>query len=319
MIINNPIWGNQDLFVKNYFFEKSVGYNGAFIGSSLTGRQIESEVINNICSENGLKVYNLGAPRTIPPESFLYCLNLIENDDQLKTIFMELVPFDNKIQNAEDLSSKDYYFFNVRTLYFYLRHTYYQSKKKFNLNFAYNNIKNSIQYFLYYIGNVNLVAYHSLYNSESRFNKLAIKFQEEYTEAGSNRKLKEKQKIIDIEYLNQSMVGYRKALKRVNKKPDKSQLIYLDYINKITTKSSEKGIEVIWILPPCLKFEDFNFILPIYNLLNNKNKINMADPDEYPELYQKDYHYNTGHLNKKGSELYSISIAHQFNKIQMNN
>ncbi len=40
--------------------------------------------------------------------------------------------------------------------------------------------------------------------------------------------------------------------------------------------------------------------------------LSFDDPDRYPELYQRNLHFDAGHLNEEGAQLYSVTLADAF-------
>jgi len=87
---------------------------------------------------------------------------------------------------------------------------------------------------------------------------------------------------------------------------------HLNELKEIIRKSEEKGISVIFIIPPRLK--DYSEIHILKKYLPQGTIIDISNAKKYPELYMTDYTFDIGHLNDKGAEFFTKYITEEFTK-----
>lgn len=92
-----------------------------------------------------------------------------------------------------------------------------------------------------------------------------------------------------------------------SEKPNKAMV---DLCMDAYKKCAKKGIQVFFILPPRAR-TSYSLLLPVFNAMPERSKIELADPRKYPKYYQPDYGYNFHHLNYKGAKLQSADMAKQ--------
>lgn len=307
-IVNDFFWGNETLYVKTKIIEQQKKYNTVFIGSSLTWSQYIPEIIDSICSKNKIHSYNLGAGETRPPETFYYCKSLIEKDDSIKYIFVELTPFSFNVRKDKNAVSKNYYYFNMETQLLFYIYNHYKSKTLID---EVKNLLFSFKYSLYYAANIGYLEIISNYNSKIRFDELKKKIELENTKKGFNTKSTNNNILETGQTFKKSKNGYKKAIIDNQKSLDKSQMQFLKYANEITKMAQIRGKHVYWVLSPCLSPEVYSFILPIYKQLNQSNKIDLANPKVFKDLYDPKYHRDLIHYNFDGAQQFSTLFANE--------
>ena len=70
--------------------------------------------------------------------------------------------------------------------------------------------------------------------------------------------------------------------------------------------SELNNINLVFVLPPR---KTSHYISNLYASIPEKNKIQLADALEFPQLYIVNHSFDVGHLNTKGSEIYSKLLA----------
>ena len=100
-----------------------------------------------------------------------------------------------------------------------------------------------------------------------------------------------------------------------NYNPNKVVQPMLDGYNKMIKKFNEKGIKLIIIMPPKTR-ESYKYLLPVYDKLPASNKINLANPKEFPSSYDPKYCYNFHHLNLAGANIFSENLAYELLKLE---
>lgn len=90
---------------------------------------------------------------------------------------------------------------------------------------------------------------------------------------------------------------------------------YLQLVNKMIDEGKKHSVQVIFILPPKLEEIHYRNVLPVFNQLPAANKIELANPTEYPDFYSLNYAYDLGHLDKFGSQEFVAKLSEQFQKV----
>lgn len=85
---------------------------------------------------------------------------------------------------------------------------------------------------------------------------------------------------------------------------------YMDLIEK----ANKKGIQLIALIPPRSRLP-YSVLLPVYEALPEKNRMNFGNPNEYPAFYDYDNTFNFYHMNPKGAAIYTEEVSKAFNKI----
>ena len=89
-------------------------------------------------------------------------------------------------------------------------------------------------------------------------------------------------------------------------------LSYLKVVNELIQRSNEKGIRLIFLLPP---FKPTKNLVSLYDNIDGNNKIEVANPRVHSDIYQKSNFFDEGHLNSKGAGLLTRKISRRFNTL----
>jgi len=79
--------------------------------------------------------------------------------------------------------------------------------------------------------------------------------------------------------------------------------------------AEDKGYHLVFILYPKLPPSKYLELIPIFELIDTRSKIDLGNPQLYPELYQIDYSFDAGHMNEAGSIIFTIKLANGFNRV----
>ncbi len=311
VLVDNYYWGNEKGSVKlKYLKENGRSFNTVFIGSSTTARNINPEVFDEYTETNlNIRSFNLGTQGTAPPESYVLLENLLNDEDiKLKYVILELSTIDH-LRN-ENLES-------VRKKYFYTVNAYsFSINALLNSNHPREDVRSSMK-------NHTVVFMKNMFN----FGLLMQYYSHEQDE--NSMSAWEKRGVIgekmdgfvtSIQRPQRDTMSYRRfnfLTFRAFKNPDlyKYNKIHLDKIQNLINLAKEKGVHLIMLLQP--KFGDwfYNETIPVYYHIDKRHKIQMADPNEYPEFYYAKYSRDKNHLNADGSKIFSRKLAEKFNTV----
>ena len=98
----------------------------------------------------------------------------------------------------------------------------------------------------------------------------------------------------------------------------KANKVYVQYLNGLIEKSKERGIHLIYFLPPMIGPSSYDHMIPVFNQIDEKHKIDLAHPVESSEFYKLDIYFDRGHFNDKGAKLFTEKLALKFNQLFTN-
>ncbi len=319
-------WGDPIFTAKIRFYEpKKEQFNAIFLGESMTYRQISPNIIDSILQyhDYDFHSFNIGADAHNMLQQMREADYLLEKNPDIKYVFLNLS------------MTADLFWSNMHTAYIMhwmnfnslkngikvsLESTYLGNTKK-RINAVRNYLTTYLEKMLLFgvmpdaiynlsVDNSHYLGYDSLgfypysdtasrlltINRESE--ELLLKMRKQYLENDSLR--------AEIKRITE--MSYRGDLGKVEM-PFFSQLLN-DYIKQKSTQ----GVNVIYILPP--KMDKYYFmLLPVFLTLPESNRINLADPQYYPEFYALENTFNFRHLNVEGAQLYSRILAEEIRKL----
>lgn len=84
---------------------------------------------------------------------------------------------------------------------------------------------------------------------------------------------------------------------------------YTRRLHSLIEAADARGVHLVFLLPPLLTDRDVYFAYPAFLSLPEHNRLDLSDPDRYPELYNYDMLYDLEHLNSKGAAIYSQQLG----------
>ncbi|WP_267405619.1 MULTISPECIES: hypothetical protein [unclassified Chryseobacterium] len=270
------------------YLKKHPEYNLYFIGSSKVNDQIDSKLIDE--KIKGIKSYNLGANAGFNLENFQTLEYVLQNPSfKPKYIVLELQDKIN-ITRQNLKTERSFGAFNYENTLFAMKfqkeeHDYKQvalSAASFVLNvFHFNKCHDERT-----INN----AYDISVDQKQGFSALEYSVVPRMKEA----KLKE-------------VIKTRLEKYHADNEKHVPNKILVEKINELAEKCKRKNIQLIMFIPGPAE-PDAKKLLVYQNVLKVP-VISLVNPDEYPEFYQYENRWDTGHLNEKGSRILSAKMA----------
>lgn len=90
---------------------------------------------------------------------------------------------------------------------------------------------------------------------------------------------------------------------------------HLSHLETLILKSKERGIHLIYILPPRLTLDDYKEVYPVFNYIPDRHKIGPPKYEALKEIYMTEYSFDIGHLNEAGALKYTNYLAKRINEI----
>lgn len=309
-------WGNEGVATKMEYLEgKRASYNVFFMGSSRVYRQVMPNIFDTE-TEGKTHSFNLGYRAIFNPESYYLLEHFIRKKAAKRTsILIELQSF--KSIDNRDLHTFRYNYF-IDYSYFSLVKNYYKNQKKTEDTIVnkliIHNRKN-------YLGNIiktghvreMLLSLIGWGERDARaLGKLNDGFQpldEAATYEKAVRKMQKKylkKYARDTSRFDVETRHYEKALTQ-----DKSEhAVHLDKINQLISAANRQNYHLIFVLLPTQ-----SDLLPLLFQIDEPHRINMAQPSDYPALYDNQFRFDPNHFNQKGATLFSKALAHEFEKL----
>ncbi len=324
-------WGDSTFYTKSkYFLDHPEKFNGVYVGGSLEYRHIDPYVIDSIANKRGvdLRSFNLGNDGYNLPLQVWVTENLLKkNEGNLKYIFLSLSS--DPLFYKGILHTKEWnYWQNPKSVLFSIRVLYQMDlPSKIQRQFSRFYINSLAENMLKFGMMDDLIQFHAKpvladslylghrkngyfpYDDEERYLSLRNDLPEEIVSKMQNNELSK----IDYQqnYLKRDSLELLWSNSFATYVPGKKPVpLYLDTYMDLHKKCAEKGIKLIFVMPPKGR-TDYQLLQAIYDQLPSDSRINLADPRVYPEFFTLENGYNYHHMNAKGSEIYSKKLGMQ--------
>jgi hypothetical protein len=302
---DNDYWGNKEYLGKIHFLSRG-NYNTVFFGSSRILTGMNPMVFDSIAATSHSQAansFNMATAGTWANENF-YLYEKFINDDSLSAgVDVVLMECQNimAIQPDKITTSKALYYQSVD----HLRFLYHYAVDEVNLSIG--KVPSAL-YTLFSHG----MAYGISKVSFSRFN-----IHNRPTEPSAMDLLDSRgflplkvSRMKNVSLVTRRLNQYRKSMTFLEKPLGKVNQTYLSKMTDMIEKSKEKGVRLIFVLPPVLVTPG---LAEVFNRLPAENKIEACKPQRLPALYDQGYWAEETHLTETGSVLLTSYFAHQYN------
>ena len=317
------LWG-IDGERENFYAHHAENYNTLFVGSSLTYRQIDPQLFDSLNRINSISTasFNYGIDGSTPVEIFsIYKHILAKKPKTLKNVLVELDFINNfDIDQMHSLRRKSFFGFAQYKyeLPIVLQSSFGFAEKCGFLSFDFVHFIESE----FKIGMLKDAYLFGLNKREltdtSRvkdYNPLI--FKEEEQEVKFLNKKYVNPHIKFIQEKKPALLQNTKAAKEMfTNKAFRDELkvnvVYKGLVHEMIALAKEKGINLIFVLPPRLSPTHYKDLLPVYFSIPKAQRIELADANEYPDFYKLEYSYDLWHVTEPGSKIYSAALQKKF-------
>lgn len=314
-------WGNPWYSSKIQYLEqinKEKLPNVFFFGSSRIYRNINPYFFDIEFEKNSVEKissFNLGAPATFCPQSYYLYEQFLDSElsSNADIVFLELLEI-SSIGTALMHQERTTYWQNYRDLLFVLK-SVFRSKERGILGKVRITVKYSISYFenIFNIGQFksplldkNFYDPRYVGKEKNGFFPLDADLRSTTDSTVKENLLERKNSLKEEEPELKN-----RALKSIEFfKSDKKSLnkVHFERIEKLIKKAKKNNIQLIFIITPNIVSPS---IVKLFNAIPAGNKIQLADANDFPEFYQTENLFDVGHLNEKGAELFSKTLARE--------
>lgn len=322
-------WGDSTFYTKaTYFLENQQEFNGVFVGGSLEYRHIDPAVIDSIAHENAidLRSFNLGNDGYNLPLQVWVVENVLERAaENLDYIFLSLSS--DPLFYKGVLHTKEWnYWQNPKSVIFSVRILNQmpipvKQKQQFTRFYLMSLFENALKFgmmddLLQF--NLKPVLADSIYlglhkngyfpyDDEERYLTLRKDLPDEIISKMRNNEISKQDYRINQPKRDSLDNLWTTAFERYQ--PGKEPIpLYLDTYLNLYRKCAQKGIKLIFVMPPKGR-TDYQLLQAIYERLPDDSRINLADPRKYPEFFSLENGYNYHHMNAAGSAIYSARLG----------
>ncbi len=312
-------WGNPWWSAKMRILEKTdTRPTVYFIGSSRTYNQIIPAVFDSVMAGTGsaIRSFNLGSQATFTPQTFHFLEHAMESGDipRGSTVFLDFM--DTPKMSSDLTSSARYtYWVDTKEISFIIR-TYKECKGRrdyteFLSGYLIAFLKNTfhISQFKGMVGQ-----YESQYQELDHFNSAGFLSLTKEFSYDPKRRADLSMRMNELRS-DTSMIGKKKNKAITVRASNTGSIcpVFMDRLTTLNTLCLEKDIDLIHLLAPTLTTKSE---WAAFNALPQKTRIDMGDPNVFPEFYQLENLFDRGHLNEKGAQLYTTYLAQEFIRLR---
>lgn len=321
-------WGSETIYKKKTYLSTVPGkYNTLFIGSSHIYRQVNPAIFDSIVtSAEPIHSYNFGIDWMGVQESYyLYQHLMDENTVKWKYAIIELTKL--KSVNYSNLhTTRIIYWQNFDDVVFSMRCIWQSS---FSLPEKLATTSTCLISYIDRLINIGYLTEAFAFNScRSTFtdkdNGVIINrgFEpyQSYSLADTSAESLNNYKTHN-RFLADTTVVYKRretSIAVFNKFESAPVLLkkynkaYVQKLNEMIHNANQRGVQLIFLLPPRVDENQYNELLPIFAALPANNKIELSDARKYPFLYNAGNSFDETHFNVTGSVLFSTLLAQKF-------
>lgn len=309
-------WGSIQLNTKVQFLkEKKINPSAYFIGSSNTLRHVIPHSFNQLIGKDSSFAFNFGVDGVLPPKSFHVLENLLKHDETIDYIFLEINGFDYL---------PEHYFIPTRRKYYYKFQDLWMSYRYlFSGNFSLKiKLGMTVKYMIAYIENAFKIGMRTdlikFLHGKNVFGYVFLgKNKDGYYPLPGTHTKDEKVKNQLPAYTDQLISDFTTVYNNIE---TIDKVKYNTYLREVLLeqmeRAEERNIKLYFLLNPVkCEFHEVADIVALFYSLPATNRIDMANPLAYPELYKLENRWDEGHLNDQGAKIYTQKLADAFNKL----
>lgn len=311
-----PYYRGDSVFAikHEHFFQSKAKYNTVFFGSSRVYRHVDVGLFDEVMNDYKLNTFNFAAPATFNPEIYFLYSNFLNEIDsgQIKFAFIEMQEL-NIISNENVHTTKASYWNNYESLNFalnYLSNSNFQHVNKLGM------YKVFLSSFVYKFYDFDIVSSNLKSRNKTLYKKIGLDgfypLDQELQDNPNDRSIKERWSKFEADT---TVIKNRIAeVKTIESKFSDTKLndYHLFYIKNLIGKSFQKGVHLIFVLPPRLTESQYTSLIPLSKSIPVNHKIELYSYAKHPELYQAKNSFDVGHLNSNGAMIFTQKLSKEF-------
>lgn len=307
----NHKWESPKFAQKSTYFQKNKGiFNTVFFGSSRICRQINPAVLDSVAAEKNIHSYNFGTTATYNPESYFLYEKFVKTIEKNKLKYAIIEVQDIKFSTENASTTKGSYWNTFSYLLYSTRYVLYSDK---SLPFKFYQILILLKGFSYSLVDFNPVIEKISRKQAAGLNKYGETNgyfpYDRILDNPDEKKLRQRWETYHSD--TTKLVKRIAAAKRTHfpEKGGRFNIAHYEKLVELLKLSKEKNIHVFFLLPPRLVEGSYSELVPVMNQLPQKNVISMYNSSEFSEFYMTENSFDIGHLNAKGSDVFTSHLG----------
>jgi len=313
--LRSPYYGNPTYQNKFTFFSENINsYNAVVFGSSRMYRHFIPNLFDSLLNTPNLNTFNLAVAGGFNPETYYLYEKFLETikPNQIKYVFIELQPV-KEIAEENMNTERVFYWLNWKYLFFSYRYI---------LNS--NNTNNKIELltilrksFFYKL--INFSYFEDIFSSKQTSNNFSetegyYNSEMQLLDSPNDSSLIAKRQtfLSDTTIVEEKIVPTTLELNNSQLEYYKNEA-HLEKLLEIIETSKQKGIDVIFIIPP--RSSRYEELYALKHYLPKTNVVDISNAEKYPLLYQSKYSFDVGHLNNAGAILFTEYLVQEIKNI----
>jgi len=312
--LRSPYYGNPEYQNKfTYFSENINSYNAAVFGSSRMYHHFIPNLFDSLLNDQNLNTFNLAVQSGYNPETYYLYEKFLETikPNQIKYVFIELQQINEieKYMNTE----RFFYWLNLKYMLFSYQYILNSNNRNNKTFFLTSYAKN----FFYKL--INFSYFKTMFSSKQTSNNFSetdgyLSLDKFYLDNPNHQNLIKKRQafLSDTTTINPKITASLVELNNSQLEYYKNE-VHLKKLLEIIETSKQKGIEVIFVIPP--RFFRYEELYALKHYLPKTNVVDISNAEKYPLLYQSKYSFDVGHLNNAGAILFTEYLAQEIKNI----
>jgi len=306
----------------NFYQANKEEFDTIFIGSSRTHRQIDPEIFDNqLASIAPSNSFNLGAGANFFPKTYrTFREVLADKPERLKTIIFEFT-VTRILPQPENWHTLEQTYWSDRETVQYLLQSTWNEDIDFADKLLYSgvHIGTFLEKNLNFGFGVDILSF--IFNDHYKYDNYLGPNRDGYysaddemaygTPTSQQNLARRREGMLDAP--NRFAIIVDNSTK-FYQDPDlwkPYDPIYLARLQQMQMMAKDAGVELFFVLQPRLG-RSYDHLMPLFNELPSSNRIEIVDPEKYPEFYDQDNSFDQGHLNKATSEKFTRILAREF-------
>lgn len=317
-------WGDDVLQAKYEFYRQHAAqYNTLFIGSSRIYRHISPQVFDQQSTD--IASFNLGASSFFYPKTDALLREILaDKPANLKYVIFEFddVRYDPGLVNLHTTPVK--YWYTPESTYLLIRSTFHADfslARKFLYTAA--NLVTLLEKYL----NVGLaVDQLTFLNQPPSGEKYVGPQQDGFYSADQELQEQTPENIMEAD-LQLRFEEFLSNPRQLATRLAQSEAAFARYkpgapynrdhlarLSELISLAEAQNVKLIFLLPP-RRGQKYDELLPVFYQLPAQNRIELANPQRYPELYAVDTSFDVAHLTHEGATIFTRLLAEQFGSL----
>lgn len=319
-------WGNPwySIKIKHLENKPDSDYNTYFFGSSRVHDQLDPSLFDRSMkgqAQEDIRSFNLGIQGSFPPQTYFQFENFLDSKLSVgvKYCFLEI----REVSSIRAAPPGQAYWLGAKELAFAFRVVLSTPMTTRNYKF-----RQCIRYLITYIKNTLLIGYvDALLSSRVSYSEEPLGPEKngflsvEYQYATTTNEVVKKAIAKRRELLENEPQAIEQRRKKYLKAYSTGSHTYYnkahqERVLQLIERAKDKGIHLILLYISSGPKQDPERAINLCRSLPKSHIIELADPAKYPELYYFENAFDRGHLNTKGSRIFTRYLAQEFKEIK---